>query len=104
MTRRAHDISVYMVGFEAHKARPDLGDDSGFWLSVEAKDAAPFLAAFKDSPKGFHEFVIEQRLGSETRSSTSMAQIVEIGEGPETRILIRPHPSFRVAIKDMTRE
>jgi hypothetical protein len=45
----AQAITVALVGFENHRARPDLGDDSGFWLRVKAEDAAPFLAAFKDS-------------------------------------------------------
>jgi hypothetical protein len=37
---RAHEITVCLVGFEAHKARPDLTDDSGFWLRAKAKDAS----------------------------------------------------------------
>jgi hypothetical protein len=28
-----------LLGSEEHKARPDVTDDSGFWLRVEAKDA-----------------------------------------------------------------
>ena len=52
------------------------------------------MTAFKDSPDVFHEFVIEQRVGKEIRSSTLIAQIIKIEEGPETRVLIRPHPSF----------
>jgi len=73
---RAHEISVYLVGSEKHKARPDLSDDSGFWLRVKAADTAPFVKAFKASPSAFHEFRIEQRVGSEIRSSTLSAQIV----------------------------
>ena len=91
---RAQDISICLVGFENHKAHPDPGDDSGFWLRVEAKDAAPFFDAFQDSPDLFHEFRIEQRLGKEIRASTLCAQILRIEEGPETRVLICPHPSF----------
>ena len=91
---RAQDISICLVGFESHKAHPDLGGDSGFWLRVDAKDAAPFIAAFKDSPDVYHEFMVEQRLGKEIRASTLCAQILEIKEGPETRVLIRPHLSF----------
>ena len=30
---RAHDISICLIGFENHKARPDLGHDSGFSLA-----------------------------------------------------------------------
>jgi hypothetical protein len=37
---RAQDITVCLIGSEGHKARPDLTDDSGFWLRVEAEDAA----------------------------------------------------------------
>jgi hypothetical protein len=92
---RAHDITICLLGFEAHKARPDLGDDSGFWLRVRAEDAPPFLTAFKSSPDLFHDFMIEQRVGKKIRTSTLSAQIVEIEEGQvETRVLIRPHPSF----------
>jgi hypothetical protein len=40
---RAHDIAISRIGFETHKARPDLGDDSGFWLCVKAEDASLFL-------------------------------------------------------------
>jgi len=78
-----------LVAYESHKARPDLGNDSGFWLRVKAEDAVAFLDAFRDSPDLFHEFLIEQRIGKETRRSTLAAQIVEIEEGPaETRVLI----------------
>ena len=88
---RAHDIGISLVGFEQHKARPDLSDDSGFWLRVAAEDEAPFIAAFKASPTGFHEFRIEQRVGKETRISRLNAQIVRIEEGAaETRLLIVP--------------
>lgn len=91
MTSRFHGISICLVGFENHKARPDLGDDSGSWLRVKAEDAAPFLAAYKSSPDVFHEFLIEQRVGKEIRTSTLSAQIVKVEEGPaETRVLIRP--------------
>jgi len=83
------------VGFEQHKAHPDLGRESGFWLRVEAKDAAPFVDAFRDSPAVFHEFVIEQRVGKETRISRLNAQIVEIEEGvAATRLLIVPDIPF----------
>jgi hypothetical protein len=58
---RAQDITACLVGFEKHKARPDLGDDSGFWLRVNAQNATPFVAAFKNSPAVFQEFVIEER-------------------------------------------
>ena len=89
---RAHDISIYLVGSEDHKARPDLSDDSGFWLCVKAEDASPFVAAFNASPAMFHEFRIEQRVGKETRISKLNAQIVKIEEGPvETRVLILPN-------------
>lgn len=92
---RAQDITVCLVGFEKHKARPDFGDDSGFWLRVKVEDASPFITAFTDSPDAYHEFRIEQRVGKEIRSSTLMAQIVKIEEAPaEMRILIRPHPSY----------
>lgn len=88
---RAQDITLCLVGFEEHKAKPDLRDDSGFWLRVKAEDAAPFVTAFKTSPTGFHEFRIEQRVGKETRISRLNAQIVKIEEGPaETRLLILP--------------
>jgi hypothetical protein len=91
---RAHDISICLVGFEKYKARPDLSDDSGFWLRVKAEDASPFLTAFKTSPEAFHELRIEQRVGKQTRTSTLSAQIVKIEEGLETRVLIRPNPSY----------
>jgi hypothetical protein len=92
-------IAVCLVGFEEHKARPDLSDDSGFWLRVEAEDASPFLEAFKTSPAAFHEFRIEQRVGKEIRVSTLSAQILKVEEGPaETRMLLRPHPSYGAAI------
>jgi len=41
-SRRAHDISICLVSYEKHKAHPDLGDDSGFWLRIKAEDASPF--------------------------------------------------------------
>jgi hypothetical protein len=96
---RAHDISVSLVGFEKHKARPDLGDDSGFWLRVKAEDAPPFLTAFKSSPDVFHDFLIEHRVGKQVRSSTLSAQILKIEEGPaETRVLIRPDAGVEAAL------
>jgi len=79
---RALDISICLVGFEAHKAHPEFGRDSGFRLRVKAEDASPFLDAFRDSLDAFHEFLIEQRVGKETRRSTLAAQIIEIEEGP----------------------
>ena len=91
---RAHDISICLIGSEQHKARPDLGDDSGFWLRVGTADALPFVSAFKASPDVYHEFRIEQRVGKEIRTSTLSAQIVKIEKGPETRVLIRPHASY----------
>ena len=91
---RAQDITVCLVGSEEHKARPDLSDDSGFWLHAKAVDALPFVTAFRDAPTVFHEFRIEQRVGKETRTSTLSAQIVKVEEGAETRVLLRPHPSY----------
>jgi hypothetical protein len=79
---RAQDITVCLIGFEQHKARPDLSEKSGFWLLVKAADALPFVSAFKVSPAVFHEFLIEQRVGKEIRSSSLSAQIVKIDEGP----------------------
>jgi hypothetical protein len=38
-------INVSLLGFENDKARPDLTDDSGFWLSVKAEDMSLFLTA-----------------------------------------------------------
>lgn len=73
MTPRSHDITVCLLGFEKHKARPDLNDDSGFWLRVKAEDASAFVTAFKASSAGFHEFRIEQRVGKEIRTSTLSA-------------------------------
>jgi len=97
---RAHDITVCLIGFEKHKARPDLSDPSGFWLCVRAEDASPFLTAFKAAPAVFHEFLIEQRVGKEIRSSTLNAQIVTIEEGPtESRVLIRPNPTIEAALR-----
>jgi hypothetical protein len=89
-------ITVSLIGFEKHKARPDLraSSASAFWLCVKAEDVSPFAAAFKASPAAFHEFRMEVRVGKETRCSTVSAQIVKIEEGPETRVLIRPHPSY----------
>lgn len=55
----------------------------------------PFVTAFGDSPAVFHEFVIEQRVGKETRISRLNAQILKIEEGPaETRVLIVPDIPF----------
>jgi hypothetical protein len=97
--RSAHDISICLVGFETHKAHPDLSDDSGFWLRVKAKDVAPFLEASRAAPHVFHEFQIEQRVGKEIRTSTLSAQIVKVEEGPtETRLLIRPDPKVEAAL------
>jgi len=62
---RAQDISICLIGFEDHKARPDVSKGSGLWLRGTAGDAAPFLDAFKASPAGFHGFLIEQRIGNE---------------------------------------
>lgn len=88
---RARDIGICLVGFEQHKAIPDLSDDSGYWLLVRTADAVPFVSAFRDAPSVFHQFQIEQRVGKETRVSTMNAQIVRIEEGPsETRVLILP--------------
>jgi len=99
---RALDISICLVCYEDHKARPDISKDSGFWLRVKAEDVAPFLDAFKASPAGFHGFVIEQRVGKQTRSSTLMAQIIKIEEGPgETLVLIRPDPKVEEALKPL---
>jgi hypothetical protein len=96
---RACYITVSLFGFENYKARPDLSDDSGFWLLAKAEDASPFLAAFKSSPDVFHDFMIGQRVGKETRRSPLGAQIVKIEEGPaEMRVLIRPHPSGEAAL------
>jgi hypothetical protein len=99
---RAHDISICLVGFENHKAHPDLSDDSGFWLRVSAADALPFVTAFRDSPAVFHEFLIERRVGKEIRTSSLSAQIVKVEEGPaETRVLIRPDPRVEAALKTL---
>jgi len=88
---RSHYVSICLIGSEQHKARPDLTDDSGFWLRVKAEDALPFVTAFNTSPAVFYEFLIEQLVGKEIRTSTLSAQIVEIEEGPaESRVLIRP--------------
>jgi hypothetical protein len=89
---RSYHISICLLGFESHKAHPDLGRDSGFWLHINAEDAAPFIDAFRTSPAGFHEFLIQQRVGERIRTSRLSAQIVKIEEGPQTRILIRPDP------------
>jgi hypothetical protein len=92
---RAQDISISLVGFETHKAHPDLSDDSGFWLCVKVEDASPFMDAFRALPEALHEFRIEQRVGKEIRSSKLSAQILKIEEGPvDTRVLLRPHPSY----------
>ena len=88
---RIQQIAIWLDGFEQHKARPDLSDDSGYWLRVRAEDTAPFVAAYNDAPGAFHEFVIEQRVGRETRTSRLVAQIVKVEEGPaDVRVLIRP--------------
>jgi hypothetical protein len=51
------------------------------------------VAAFKASPAALREFLIERRVGKETRSSTLSAQIVKIEEGlTESRVLILPVP------------
>ena len=84
-------ITIWLDGFEKHKARPDLSDDTGYWLRAKVPDAAPFVAAFNSSPGELHDFVIEQRVGKETRVSRLNAQIVKVEEGPaEVRVLIRP--------------
>ena len=96
---RAHEISVYLVGSEKHKARPDLSDDSGFWLRVKAADTAPFVKAFKASPSAFHEFRIEQRVGKETRISRLDAHsLISVGAALTLKILcVQPHGSVRWA-------
>jgi hypothetical protein len=100
---RAHAITVCLVGFEQHKATPDVSHPSGFWLWVKFEDASPFVNAFKTSASAFHEFLIEQRVGKYTRTSKLTAQIVKIEEGAaETRLLIRPHPSFGAAATNIT--
>ena len=38
--------AICLIGSEQYEARPDLTDDSGFWLRVKA-EAFPFLTAFK---------------------------------------------------------
>lgn len=92
---RAQDITICLVGFEKHNAKPDLSDPSGFWLLVKTVDASPFLWSFKTAPDVFHEFQVEHRIGKTIRTSTLMAQIVKIEDRPiETRILIRPHSSY----------
>jgi len=96
---RTHDITVCLVGFEKYKAGPDLRDPSGFWLRAKAADVFPFVAAFNASPAAFHQFLIEQRVGRETRSSPLSAQIIKVEEGPtEARVLIRPNSSSYTAI------
>jgi hypothetical protein len=92
---RVQDITVCLVGSEQHKARPDLSDDSGFWLRVEAEHAAPFVDALKASPESFQGFVIEHRVGRQIRSSTLMAQIVKLEKADaEIPVLIRPDHSI----------
>ncbi len=92
---RTQDITVCLVGSEEYKARPDLSDDSGFWLRVKAEDAAPFLTAFESSPDVVHDFLIEQRVGKEIRTSNLSAQIVKIEKGlQDSRVLIRPAITF----------
>jgi hypothetical protein len=99
-----HDITVSLIGFEEHKAKPDLSDDSGFWLCVKCGDVSPFVAAFNESPTGFHRFLIEYRVEKKTRGSTLIAQIIKIDQGSaEARVLIRPHHSFEAAVKDIAR-
>jgi hypothetical protein len=97
---RAQSIRISLVGFESNKARPDLSDPSGFWVSVKPEDASPFVAAFKASPAVFHEFRIEQRVRKKTRVSTLSAQIVQIEEGAaESWVLLQPHPSYGTAFQ-----
>lgn len=97
---RGQDITVCLISSEKHKARLDLSDDSGFWLCVKTAGAAPFIAAFKTSPV-FHEFLIEQRVGKEIRSSTLNARIVKIEENPfELRVLIRPDVPVPLTFQD----
>lgn len=92
---RLNDITLSLVGFEEHKAKPDFSHDSGFWLRVSSADASPFIDAFRTSPTVYHEFCIEQRVGKETRVLTMMAQIVKIEQGPaETLVQIEPDPSY----------
>jgi hypothetical protein len=96
---RAHDITVCLIDSEQHKAKPDRSDDSGFWLRVRFEDVSPFLRAFKSSPDVFHDFMIEQRVGKEIRTSTLSAQIVKVEEGAqESRVLIRPDAGVEAAL------
>jgi hypothetical protein len=66
-----------LVGFESHKAHPDLGRDSGFWLRVRAEDASPFVTAFKASAAAFRGLCLRRRDGNcvqcsrDRRSSSS---------------------------------
>jgi hypothetical protein len=93
----AQDISICLIGSEQHKARPDLGDDSGFWLRVKAADGSPFVSAFKADPAAFHEFRIEQRVGKRLQVSKLKAQIVKIEQGANgTRLLLVPDPAYGI--------
>ena len=88
-------VNVCLVGFEKHKATPDISDVSGFWLRVSVLDASPFVLAFKTAPTAFHDFLIGQRIGNKIRSSTLKAQITKIEEGSgDARVLLRPHPVY----------
>jgi hypothetical protein len=47
----------------------------------------------------FYDFVIEQRVGKEIRTSTLSAQIVQIEEGAqESRVLIPPEPKVEASL------
>ena len=59
----------------------------------------PPAFGFNASPAAFHQFLIEQRVRRETRSSSLSAQIIKVEEGPtEAQVLIRPNSSSYTAI------
>jgi hypothetical protein len=55
--------SRHNVGSERHKARPDLGDDSWFWLCVRTEDASLFIEASKTSAARSVAYVSDEGMG-----------------------------------------
>jgi hypothetical protein len=79
---RAHDISICLVGFETHKARPDLSDDSSFWLRVKAEDVSHSFAKRLTAPAPCNRGTEASKVtlpGAPSKSETRMLHIRRTG-------------------------
>ena len=80
---RAHDISICLISSPQHKARPDLTDDSGFWLRAKAEAFISVLDACRALPSGFQGFLLNGPPGA--KCVRFSRPIVSIEEGPGER-------------------